>query len=374
MVPSDSVADLSRRNFLRASAGATAATVAGASASGVAAGDLDAYNGFVEDAQNWDGITYDATGREGHTAQVLVGADDGAQNHAFWPVALVIDPGTTIQWKWTGEGGVHNVVHQNDNDDHDERVFDSGEEGGPGTTDEEGATYEYTFEEGEEGFYTYNCTPHSEPMRGVIVVGEDHVETDVEPFLTRDQPELGGYHDDTPNYRGVENWRGNDEVVVDVGGTQEHTPRFSEVEFDDGLVFESPAINVDDGATVRWVWTGSGGDHNVVEQDGAFESETTGEEGFEFEHEFEEDPEDEEANVYNYVCTPHEGVGMFGSVVVGDNFPTETTEFNWTAVWGGAAVFGVVSVVGVAAYRELLGGDDQPGVEDVAADGGQSPE
>jgi hypothetical protein len=52
--------------------------------------------------------------------------------------------------------------------------------------------------------------------------------------------------------------------------------------------------------------------HNVVGQDGSFESELTDEEGHTFSHTF------EEAGVYRYVCGPHEAMGMKGAVVVGD--------------------------------------------------------
>ncbi|MFC6757522.1 plastocyanin/azurin family copper-binding protein [Halomicroarcula sp. GCM10025894] len=54
-----------------------------------------------------------------------------------------------------------------------------------------------------------------------------------------------------------------------------------------------------------------GSQHNVVAEEGAsFESEQTTEEGFTFEETF------EETGVVTYYCTPHEGIGMKGALVV----------------------------------------------------------
>lgn len=112
-----------------------------------------------------------------------------------------------------------------------------------------------------------------------------------------------GWFDDVPNYEGTYDYRGEEEVHVDVGAGE------------DGLLFEPAAILVDPGTTVVWEWTGEGGAHNVVEENGAFESELTEEAGHAFEHSFEEDDED---GIFRYVCTPHEALGMKGAVAVGD--------------------------------------------------------
>ncbi|MFW5917583.1 MAG: halocyanin domain-containing protein [Halorubrum sp.] len=79
---------------------------------------------------------------------------------------------------------------------------------------------------------------------------------------------------------------------------------------DGGLSFVPANVVVDVGTTVVWEWTGVGGTHDVVEADGAFESELTGTEGHTFERDF------EEPGVYDYVCTPHQAQGMAGSVEV----------------------------------------------------------
>ncbi len=77
-----------------------------------------------------------------------------------------------------------------------------------------------------------------------------------------------------------------------------------------GLEFDPKNIVVDVGTTVVWEWTGEGGGHDVVETEGAFESELVDEAGFTFEHTF------EETGVFEYVCTPHQTSGMVGTVEV----------------------------------------------------------
>jgi halocyanin-like protein len=102
--------------------------------------------------------------------------------------------------------------------------------------------------------------------------------------------------------------RGQDEVTVEVG-----------VDANGGAFgFGPAAVHVDNGATVRWEWTGNGGQHNVVSQDGAFESDLFTESGVHFERTFDED------GIYNYYCAPHQSLNMKGSVVVGSDFPTKS--------------------------------------------------
>lgn len=113
--------------------------------------------------------------------------------------------------------------------------------------------------------------------------------------------EVADYLSDTENFDGgLQDETGSGSVSVDVGA-----------EGNGGnYAFAPPAIRVDTGTTVTWVWTGEGQNHNVVHEDGSFDSEQTDEEGFEFEYTF------EEAGTYLYACTPHTGLGMKGAVVV----------------------------------------------------------
>lgn len=116
--------------------------------------------------------------------------------------------------------------------------------------------------------------------------------------------QYGGWLDDVGNYDGTHDYRGQGEVTVEVGAG------------DTGLLFGPAAILIDPGTTVVWEWTGQGGAHNVVANDETFDSgETVNEEGYTFEYTFEDASE---GDVFNYLCVPHEAVGMKGSVAIGD--------------------------------------------------------
>jgi halocyanin-like protein len=116
----------------------------------------------------------------------------------------------------------------------------------------------------------------------------------------------GGGTDTTAGQDGnATDMTGQSEVTVDVGAGLR------------GFKFDPADITIDGGTTVRWVWSGRGSQHNVVEGDGAevaddpsFESELTAEEGHEFAHTF------EEAGTYDYVCSVHLAQDMVGSIEV----------------------------------------------------------
>jgi halocyanin-like protein len=98
---------------------------------------------------------------------------------------------------------------------------------------------------------------------------------------------------------------GQDEVEIDTGAGEQ------------GYKFDPADFRIDPGTTVRWVWTGRGSQHNVVEADGtdilddpSFESELTAEEGHEFTHTF------EEPGTYDYVCEVHINQDMIGRIEV----------------------------------------------------------
>lgn len=117
------------------------------------------------------------------------------------------------------------------------------------------------------------------------------------------QSPYGGYLSDVGNFNGrTIDRRGEDEVEITVGA----------IGNGGNFAFGPPAVAVDPGTTVRWRWNGRGGQHNVVAEDGSFESELTGEAGTTFERSV------EEAGVLRYYCMPHKAVGMKGVVAVGD--------------------------------------------------------
>ena len=87
---------------------------------------------------------------------VEVGAGDGLQ---YAPAGIRVDPGTTVRWRWTGQGGLHDVAFLNADVSTSLR-------------DEAGAEFRYTFD--APGAYLYECTPHSGiGMRGAVIVVEN---------------------------------------------------------------------------------------------------------------------------------------------------------------------------------------------------------
>jgi halocyanin-like protein len=148
---------LSRRAFLTA-AGGTAA-VAGASGSAAAqttepdwGGYLDGVDGGYEDLRGESEVTVD------------VGAEGNGGALAFAPAGIWVDPGTTVVWEWTGEGGGHNVVAE-----EGPAGIDSG-----APVAEAGTTFEHTFGEDEAGITKYYCSPHQAlGMLGAVAVGGD---------------------------------------------------------------------------------------------------------------------------------------------------------------------------------------------------------
>jgi len=103
------------------------------------------------------------------------------------------------------------------------------------------------------------------------------------------------------NYDGLVDMTGQDTVTVGVG-----------VAGNGGnFAFGPAAVKVSTGTTVKWKWTGKGAGHNVVAEDGTFDSGTAlTEAGVHFEYTF------EETGTYLYSCIPHKALGMKAAVVV----------------------------------------------------------
>jgi halocyanin-like protein len=144
---------VSRRTLLRGAGVGGAATVGVAAAGPVAA--QPAFGGWMSDVDNY-GEVVDATGRNEVT--VTVGAEGNGGAFAFEPAAVQIDPGTTIVWEWTGEGGQHNVVAREGADFESELTTEAG--------------FRFSQSPDSEGVITYYCQPHQQlGMKGVVVVG-----------------------------------------------------------------------------------------------------------------------------------------------------------------------------------------------------------
>jgi halocyanin-like protein len=271
-----------RRAFLGGTVAAAGLAAAGTAGTASAQeGGVD-FGGWFDDVDNYDGVV-DARGQSEVT--VDVGAQGNGGAFAFGPAAIRVDPGTTVIWEWTGEGGQHNVLTE------------EGVELGSELTAEAGFTFEHTFE--EEGVTTYYCQPHlSLGMKGAVVVGDQGAGP-----VQVGEPDYGDWFSDVDNYDGTVDLRGQSEVTVDVGA-QGNGGAFA---------FGPAAIRVDPGTTVIWEWTGEGGQHNVLTEEGVeLGSELTAEAGFTFEHTFEEE------GVTTYYCQPHRALGMKGAVVVGN--------------------------------------------------------
>jgi halocyanin-like protein len=169
------------------------------------------------------------------------------------------------------------------------------------------------------------------------------------PDDARAQVNYQGWFADVSNFDGTDDRTGESSVTVGVG-VEGNGSYFA---------FGPPAIRVDPGTEVVWEWTGRGGGHNVVDLDGAFESELTADEGHTFTHTFESE------GVYRYYCGPHRANGMKGAVVVGDvtGPAADSGGISWSPpgdldpafVWlfFGSLGLGVVAVLGAEVYREF---------------------
>jgi halocyanin-like protein len=123
------------------------------------------------------------------------------------------------------------------------------------------------------------------------------------------EPDFGPYLDDARGFETTEDLREQDEVTIEVGAGS------------DGLSFDPAGVWISPGTTIIWEWTGEGGSHNVVANEGPAgidSGDPVSEEGSTYEYEFAE----EDAGITTYKCEPHEGQGMKGGVAVGDDVET----------------------------------------------------
>ena len=129
--------------------------------------EVPVFGSYLSDANLYsEEDTLDARGQD--EVSVAVGADDG---YAFDPATVWVDPGTTIVWEWTGDGGGHNVK----NNDGPAGLDSGGPEEG------DSVTYEYEVTEDDAGITTYKCSPHEgQGMKGGVAVGEDVETTTIE--------------------------------------------------------------------------------------------------------------------------------------------------------------------------------------------------
>ncbi|MFC3476735.1 halocyanin domain-containing protein [Halobacterium litoreum] len=288
----DEPTHVSRRTVLKASAAAGAAAVGTTAFAGGAAAQDGSLGEWLSNVGNFDGVV-DETGKDEVT--VTVGSEANGGPYGFGPAAIRVDPGTKVVWEW--KSGTHNVVA-------DDGSYESAMKG------EQGFTFSQTFD--SEGVSKYYCNPHKAMgMKGAVVVGDVEVDTgasggsggggsDGGDAESTESVDFGGWFDNVGNFDGVVDETGKSEVTVTVGSEGNGGP----------YGFGPAAVRVDPGTTVVWEW--KSGTHNVVANDGAYESEMVGEQGHTFSQTFDSE------GVSKYYCQPHEAMGMKGAVVVGD--------------------------------------------------------
>lgn len=123
------------------------------SSDGSAIGELD----LESPTEQWLGQTRGFDQVDDHTGESEVVIDVGAGTGlSYAPAAVRVNPGTTVRWRWTGQGGLHDVAFANADVSTSLRS-------------EQGETFTHTFD--EPGEYRYKCTPHAAVgMKGVVIV------------------------------------------------------------------------------------------------------------------------------------------------------------------------------------------------------------
>lgn len=168
----ENLSNQTRRHILQLTAsivtiGALGISSASATTPPTNSGDSKLRPDFGDHLTGVDGGYEDLRGEDQVTVEVGASGKYGG-NLAFSPAAIWIDPGTTVIWEWTGEGGRH-VIKTVDGP----AMLDSH----PGETNPNytaGSTYEHTFTEDETGVTNYECTPHgSLGGKGAVAVGEN---------------------------------------------------------------------------------------------------------------------------------------------------------------------------------------------------------
>jgi halocyanin-like protein len=331
------MARATRRQVLAAVGSAAVGGPALAAPASAQSADL---SGWFSNVSNADEVV-DETGASEVTVQVGSEANGGA--FGFSPAAVRVDPGATVVWEWTGEGGSHNVAAA-------DGAFESD------LTSEAGHTFEWT---AEAGVYRYACTPHEGVgMKGAVVVGDvevslggggggssgdggtatpDETATPTPAPTPTGDPDrtFGGWLADTSNFHAVADRRGQEEVEIRVGA-RGNGGRYA---------FDPPAVHVDPGTTVVWRWVDGGAVHDVVDADGRFESPDLATEGATYAVEF------DGHGLSRYACEPHEDRGMRGVVLVGYGERERTTPLGFGLIGGlgGAIVLGLLKMMADAA-------------------------
>ncbi|WP_254538674.1 halocyanin domain-containing protein [Halomarina litorea] len=299
-----------------------AATLGAASQPTAATAEPDAFETWLEDVENYEGII-DKRGESSVT--ITVGAPGNGGDFAFEPAAVRVDPDATVVWEWTGKGGVHNV-RATDETYESEMLSDVG------------ATFERAFS--SEGISLYSCLPHEAMgMKGAVIIGG------VGAGDSPQEVDYGNWFDSVENFHGTVDMTGQDLVRIAVGAPGNGGD----------FAFEPAAVRVDPGTTVVWEWTGKGDAHSLAAADGSFNAELIETAGATYALRF------DGAGVSKYACPSHAPEAMRGAIVVGDPM-AGVIDVPMTAVVTGAGVLGAaLSPLAFAAFLVLRGtGDETP--------------
>jgi halocyanin-like protein len=314
---------LDRRDFLRA-AGGTAVGVGALGTMGTARAQS---GGWFDGVGNYEDVV-DKTGTG--TVSVAVGAKGNGGAFAFDPPAVRVDPGTTVVWEWTGEGGGHNVVAESGGFESD-------------IVSEKGHTFEHTFE--KAGAVKYACTPHkSMGMRGAVLVGGDASigGGGAKKSPKKSRSPYGGWLDDVDNFEEVVDRTGSDRLEIRVGAPGNGG----------NFAFAPPAVHIDPGTTVEWRWMEGSAGLPLLAKDESFWTDYGKRPGDTFEWTF------ADRGVVKYACPAYEELGMKGLLVVGDpDMPSarEVLATPWGSALAGSGLLALLSPLGLGALLAVRG-------------------
>ncbi|WP_435079602.1 halocyanin domain-containing protein [Halococcus sp. AFM35] len=314
-----------RRGFLKA-AGGTAVGVGtlGTTTGTVSAQEQGDAGGWFDGVGNYEGVV-DKTGQS--QIEVAVGAKGNRGNFAFSPPAIRVNPGTTVTWRWTGDGGAHNVVAENG-------AFESK------IASEAGHTFTHTFE--KKGAVKYACVPHrSMGMRGAVLVGADAtLSSSSKQASGESSSPYGGWLDNVENF----------EKVIDLSNRERVEIRVGVAGNGGNFAFSPPAIKIDPGTTVVWQWAEDSEALTVVARDESFWTDFGQEAGETFEWTFTGN------RVVKYSCPAYEPLGMKGLIVVGNpDLPAmgEVLSTPWGSALAGSALMAVLSPVALGVFLAI---------------------
>lgn len=137
-----------------------------------------------EDSDSGNESDHDETDSASESVAEVTMVTNDSGTH-FEPHVAEIEPGETVTWKL--ESGSHTTTAYAPANDKPQRIPDDAEAWDSGTIDDQGATFEHTFE--TEGIYDYYCRPHENTgMLGCVVVGDPQLND--QPGMAEPQSEL----------------------------------------------------------------------------------------------------------------------------------------------------------------------------------------